>query len=105
MKKLIANHKILIIKGGGFKLKLNRMFIVSILLLAILTIGAVSASEEISDDVAAIEPTDDVMAESVEAEEISQSADDDVSQELDEAIIDSNVIADTEDDIRNDFDV
>ena len=81
------------------------MFIVSILLLAILTIGAVSASEEISDDVAAIEPTDDVMAESVEAEEISQSADDDVSQELDEAIIDSNVIADTEDDIRNDFDV
>ena len=79
------------------------MFIVSILLLAIVAIGAVSASEEISDDVAAIEPTDDVITESVEADEISQS--DDVSQEADEAIIDSNVIADTEDDIKNDFDV
>ena len=79
------------------------MFIVSILLLAIVAIGAVSASEEISDDVAAIEPTDDVITESVEADEISQS--DDVSQEADEAIINSNVIADTEDDIKNDFDV
>ena len=39
------------------------MFLLSILILAILTIGAVSASEEISDDVLVVEPVDDIVLE------------------------------------------
>ena len=52
------------------------MFIASILLLAIIAMGAVSASEEISDDVAAIEPTeelDEAIAESVDDEPVLET--------------------------------
>ena len=55
------------------------MFLVTILLLAILAIGAVSASEDISDDVSAIESTDEVVTDSVD-EVISNQIDDSVGE-------------------------
>ena len=68
---------------GISKMKLNKILIVSLLLLAIVTMGgAVSASEDISDDsVAAVEPTDDAVSQPVD--EIEQ-ADGAVSQSVDE---------------------
>ena len=58
-------------------MKLEKIFLVSILILAIVTIGAVSASEDISDDtITAIEPTDEIVSESVEQE----ATDDGLSQ-------------------------
>ena len=55
------------------------MFLVTILLLAILAISAVSASEDISDDVAAIESTDEVVTDSVD-EVISNQIDDSIEE-------------------------
>ena len=82
-------------------MKLNRMFLASILLLIILAIGAASASEDISDEVVAIEPTDDVVTEAVEDEVIDEAFD----QEIEEKNIDSSILGDTEDDIKNEFEV
>lgn len=82
-------------------MKLNRMFLASILLLIILAIGAASASEDISDDVAAIEPTDDVVIEAVEDEVDVEALD----QEIEEKNLDGSMLGDTEDDIKNEFEV
>ena len=84
-------------------MKLNKMFLVSIFILAILVIGAASASEEISDDVAAIEPTDDVITESVD--EIEPTDEAPVQAVEEEDIQDSTILGDVEDDIKNDFEV
>ena len=86
---------------GGLKLKLNRMFIVSILLVIVLAIGAASASEVISDDVAAIEPTDEVIAESV----VDEPTEEAVSASVEEEVTDSNVLGDGENDISSKFEV
>ena len=77
------------------------MFLASILLLIILAIGAASASEDISDDVAAIEPTDDVVIEAVEDEVDVEALD----QEIEEKNLDGSMLGDTEDDIKNEFEV
>ena len=77
------------------------MFLASILLLIILAIGAASASEDISDDVAAIEPTDDVVIEAVEDEVDVEALD----QEIEEKSLDGSMLGDTEDDIKNEFEV
>lgn len=52
-------------------MKYKKIFIISLLLIAILAIGAASASEDISDDaIAAIEPTDEVIVDSVDDEQL-----------------------------------
>ena len=54
-------------------MKLEKIFIVSLFLLAILAMGAVSASEDIADDtISAIEPTDEVISESVDLKPTEQ---------------------------------
>ena len=71
-------------------MKLNRIFLASILLLAILAIGAASASEDISDDIAAVEPTDDVVTETVEDDLVDEVVAESVGDEpVDEAISES----------------
>ena len=63
-------------------MKLEKIFLVSILILAIVTIGAVSASEDISDDtITAIEPTDEIVSESVEQETTDEIVSESVEQE------------------------
>ena len=57
------------------------MFLASILLLAILAIGAASASEDISDEVAAVEPTDEVA--------VIEPTDDVVTETVDEELIEA----------------
>ena len=47
-------------------MKLNTTFLISILLLMILAIGAVSASEDISDVAIASEPSDDVISDQID---------------------------------------
>ena len=47
-------------------MKFNKFFLVSMLLLAILALGAVSASDEISDDITAVEPSDDVITDQID---------------------------------------
>lgn len=65
----------------------KKIFIASLFLLAIIAIGAVSASEDIAnDEVTAIEPTDDVITESVD-EPIEEIVTESVEEEpVDEAI-------------------
>ena len=73
----------------------------SIFILAIMAIGAVSASEDISDDVAAIEPADEVVTEAV-AEEPSDELE---VKSIGEENLDSDMLGADEDEIRNSFDV
>lgn len=73
----------------------------SIFILAIMAIGAVSASEDISDDVAAIEPADEVVTEAV-AEEPSDELE---VQSIGEENLDSDMLGADEDEIRNSFEV
>ena len=71
-------------------------------MLAIIAIGSASASEEISDDTAAMGPTDDAISESVDEME---SVDDAPVQAVEEEITDSGRLSETEDDIINDFEI
>ena len=73
----------------------------SIFILAIMAIGAVSASEDISDDVAAIEPADEVVTEAV-AEEPSDELE---VKSIGEENLDSDMLGADEDEIRNSFEV
>lgn len=72
-----------------------------IFILSIMAIGAVSASEDISDDVAAIEPADEVVTEAV-AEEPSDELE---VQSIGEENLDSDMLGADEDEIINSFDV
>ena len=82
-------------------MKHNKIFIVSLFLLAIIAIGVASASEDIADDsVAAIEPTDEVIADSVEEE----PADDALSQVFEDGITDNTELGDANE-IQDDFEI
>ena len=84
------------------KMKSKMIFIVSIFLLAIVAMGAASASEDLSDDaVAAVEPTDDVISESV-----AESADDVVASQADEIMAKSDENSNKPlTDVKDEFDV
>lgn len=82
-------------------MKLNKYLMASIFILSIMAIGAVSASEDISDDVAAIEPADEVVTEAV-AEEPSDELE---VQSIGEENLDSDMLGADEDEIINSFDV
>ena len=69
-------------------MKLKKNFIVSLFLLAIIAMGAVSASEDISDDtITSIEPTDEVISESVDLKPTEQIITETVEDEPTEGAI------------------
>ena len=79
-------------------MKYKKIFIISLLLIAILAIGAASASEDISDDpVAAIEPTDEVVTDSVEEEPV-EVINQPVNEKIEESSDSSDELTDMEDD-------
>ena len=58
-------------------MKFKKIMLVTLMLLAIISIGAASASEDIADDnVTAIEPTDDLTVSQVDDENVIQTVDD-----------------------------
>lgn len=79
-------------------MKLNKILIASLLLLAIMAIGAVSASEDIADDtVAAVEPTDEAISQPVdEIEPTEEIASPPADDELESADDSEDVLADDE---------
>ncbi len=57
-------------------MKFKWIMLITLVLLAVLTIGAVSAYDDIADDsVAAVEPTGDAIAQSVEDEKLESNDD------------------------------
>ncbi len=61
-----------------FLMKVNKKLIIGILLLLVLTIGAVSASEDISDDSMAAEPSDDMLTDHIDNNLATDSQDEDL---------------------------
>ena len=61
-------------------MKLKKIMLVTLMLLAIIAIGAVSASEDIADDnITSIEPTDDLTVSQVDDENVIQTVDDEIN--------------------------
>ena len=78
-------------------MKLEKIFVVSLLILTIVTIGAVNASEDISEDTnIAIDPTVEAISQSVDVE----ATDDVISQSVDDVVTAEETTSDSVEEIE-----